>query len=34
MPRKRRVSKAKTQLTDLQWRFLKGEPLPQTFDSL
>src|ERR1019366_7684585 len=29
MPRKRRVNKAKEQLTDLQWDFLCGRPLPK-----
>ncbi|SRR6266851_258994 len=33
MPRKRRANKAKAQLSDMQWRFLKGEPLPKTFEA-
>jgi hypothetical protein len=34
MPRKLRVNKAKEQMSDMQWRFLKGEPLPKrSFES-
>jgi hypothetical protein len=33
MPRKKRVSKAKEQLSDMQWRFLKGEELPATMEA-
>jgi hypothetical protein len=32
MPRKRRVNKAKEQLTDSQWKYLSDQPLPANFE--
>jgi hypothetical protein len=31
MPRKRRVNKAREQLTDAQWDFLRDKPMPENF---
>lgn len=33
MPRKRRVNKAREQMTDMQWDFLCDRPLPKNFEA-
>ena len=33
MAARRRSDKKRTGLSDMQWRFLKGEPLPKTFEA-
>jgi hypothetical protein len=33
MPRKRRVNKAKEQLTDTEWNYLTDQPLPADFET-
>ena len=33
MPRKRRVNKAREQMSDAQWRYLTDQPMPANFET-